>query len=163
MKKLMTLLLMALMVTGLQAQSKSGLPNVTLKDLNGKDVNLAEVSNNGKPVIIVFWATWCKTPCVSELDNLNDLYQKWQNETGVRVFAVSMDDSRTAENVKPLAESKGWDFEVLLDVQGSLKQSMNIYSPPVVLLIDGKGNIVYQQGYTEDLFENLYDEILKII
>ena len=47
MKKLMTLLLMALMVTGLQAQNKSDLPNVTLKDLNGKDVNLSKLSNNG--------------------------------------------------------------------------------------------------------------------
>ena len=35
MKKLMTLLLMALVVTGLHAQSKSDLPNVTIKNLDG--------------------------------------------------------------------------------------------------------------------------------
>ena len=49
MKKLMTLLLMALVFTGLHAQSKTDLPNVTLKDLNGKDVNIAKLSNNGIP------------------------------------------------------------------------------------------------------------------
>ena len=50
MKKLVTLLLMALMVTGLHAQMKSELPNVTLKNLNGKDVNIAKLNNNGNPI-----------------------------------------------------------------------------------------------------------------
>ena len=50
MKKLMTLLLMALMVTGLHAQTKSELPNITLKNLKGKDVNIAKLNNDGKPI-----------------------------------------------------------------------------------------------------------------
>ena len=94
MKKLMTLLLMALMVTGLQAQSKSDLPNVTLKDLNGKNVNIAKLSNNGKPFVITFWATWCG-PCIKEHNALNDVYEDWQDETGVKIYAVSIDDSRS--------------------------------------------------------------------
>ena len=90
----MTLLLMALMVTGLQAQSKSDLPNVTLKDLNGKNVNIAKLSNNGKPFVITFWATWCG-PCIKEHNALNDVYEDWQDETGVKIYAVSIDDSRS--------------------------------------------------------------------
>ena len=78
MKKLVTLLLMALMVTGLHAQSKSDLPNITLKNLNGKDVNISKLSNNGKPIVITFWATWCG-PCIKEHNALNDVYQEWQD------------------------------------------------------------------------------------
>ena len=162
MKKLATLLLMALMVSGLHAQTKSDLPNVTLKNLAGKDVNISKLSNNGNPIVITFWATWCK-PCIKEHIALSDVYDDWQEETGVKIYAVSIDDSRSTHNVKPLVESRGWDFEVLLDVNGDLKRAMNVVNPPHTFLIDGNGKIVKQHPEYKDGSENvLYEEILEI-
>jgi thiol-disulfide isomerase/thioredoxin len=162
MKKLFVLLFAVLVVSGLQAQQKSDLPNVTIKDLQGKDVNIAKLSNNGKPFVITFWATWCG-PCIKEHNALDEVYQDWKDETGVKIYSVSIDDSRTTAKVKPFVEGKGWDFEVLLDANGDLKRAMNVNNPPHTFLFDGSGKIVYQHtGYFDGAEEELYEEILKL-
>lgn len=162
MKKLMTLLLMALTVMGLHAQSKTDLPNVTIKNLDGKDVNISTLSNDGNPIVLTFWATWCG-PCIKEHNALNDVYEDWQNETGAKIYAVSIDDSRSTAKVKPVVEGKGWEFEILLDVNSDLKRAMNVSNPPHTFLFDGNGKLVYQHtGYFEGAEEDLYEEILKV-
>ena len=162
MKKLFTLLFAVLMITGVQAQQKSDLPNVTIKNLQGKDVNIAKLSNNGKPFVITFWATWCG-PCIKEHNALDEVYADWKSETGVKIYSVSIDDSRSTAKVKPFVEGKGWDFEVLLDVNKDLARAMNVNNPPYTFLFDGNGKLVYQHsGYFEGAENDLYEEILKI-
>ena len=162
MKRLALLLVMVLAMAGLHAQSKTDLPNVTVKDLNGKDVNISKIKNDGKPIVITFWATWCK-PCIKEHEALNDVYEDWQDETGVKIYSVSIDDSRSSARVKPFVEGKGWEFETLLDVNSDLKRAMNVSNPPHTFLIDGKGKIVYQHsGYIDGSENELYKEIKKI-
>ena len=162
MKKLFALLAAVLFVFGLQAQQKSDLPSVTIKDLQGKDVNIAKLSNNGKPFVITFWATWCG-PCIKEHNALDEVYADWKKETGVKIYAVSIDDSRTTAKVKPFVEGKGWDFEVLLDANKDLARAMNVGNPPHTFLFDGNGKIVYQHtGYLDGGEEDLYEEILKL-
>ena len=51
----------------------SQLPNINLKDVNGNNKNLSKLSNNGNPIIISFWATWCK-PCKAELNTIAEEY-----------------------------------------------------------------------------------------
>ena len=69
------------------------LPSVSLKDINGKNINTAQLSNDGKPFIISFFATWCK-PCLRELKAIQDVYDDWQEETGMKVIAVSREGAQ---------------------------------------------------------------------
>lgn len=162
MKRIIALFIAVLAFTSLNAQQKSDLPNVTIKNMQGKDINIATLSNDGKPFVMTFWATWCG-PCIKEHNALDEVYADWQEETGVKIYSVSIDDSRTTARVKPFVEGKGWEFEVLLDANKDLARAMNVSNPPHTFLFDGSGKIVYQHtGYFDGGEEDLYEEILKV-
>lgn len=158
-KKILTMSLLVLASVAAWAE----LPSVTLKDINGKTVNTAEISNDGKPVIISFFATWCK-PCNRELAAINEVFPDWQEETGVKLIAVSIDEAQNAQKVKPLVERKGWtDYEVLLDPNGEFKRQMGVNDIPHAFIIDGNGNVVWtHQGYIDGGEQDIYEELIKL-
>ncbi len=138
------------------------LPSVDLKTIDGKIFNSKNISNDGKPIIISFWATWCK-PCVKELNAIADEYEDWQEETGVKLIAVSVDDTRSMSRVKPFVNGKGWEYEILLDPNGDFKRAMNIVNVPHTFIIDGKGNIVWKHAsYSDGDEEKLYELVKKV-
>lgn len=137
------------------------LPAVKLKTVEGKTVDISKTTNNGKPIVISFWATWCK-PCKTELNNIAEKYEDWQKETGVKLIAISIDNIRSSGRVEPYINGQGWDYEVLLDPNGDLKRAMNVNNVPHTFLIDGKGNIVWDHNnYTSGDEDELYEQIKK--
>lgn len=130
-------------VLGLFAQNN--LPAVNIQDMKGATFNTSQIQNNGKPIIISFWATWCK-PCVAELSAIAENYADWQEETGVKVIAVSIDDARNVAKVEPFVNGKSWEYEVYCDPNGDFKRAMSVNTVPHTFLIDGQGNIVWQHN-----------------
>ena len=140
----------------------SQLPNINLKDVNGVTKNLSKFSNNGNPIIISFWATWCK-PCKAELNTIAEEYDDWTDETGVKLIAVSIDDARSSTRVEPYINAQGWEYLVLLDPNGDLKRAMNVNNVPHTFLVDGNGKIVWDHNnYSPGDEEVLYEELVKI-
>lgn len=156
------LLLSALLLAGIAA-AHAQLPSVSLKSIDGKTVDTAKLENGGKPFIISFFATWCK-PCNRELNAIHEVYPDWQDETGVKVVAVSIDQAQNIQKVKPLVDSNGWEYEVLLDPNGDFKRAMGVNMIPHVFIVDGEGKIVESRsGYTEGGETHLIEKVRELL
>ncbi len=158
MKKTVLLLFLFTGIFSFAQQNK--MPNVTLKNLDGKSVNMSKYNSTKHPVIISFWATWCG-PCINELSAIHNVYQDWQDELGVELVAVSIDDARTKKRVKPMVNGKGWDYEIILDDNHDLKRALNIINVPYTIVLY-KGEVIYEHSnYTPGSEKEMYNAIKR--
>lgn len=138
------------------------IPAANVKSIDGKNFNTANIGNNGKPIIICFFATWCK-PCKKELDAIAENYEDWQKETGVKVVAISIDDPKTADKVPGFIKANDYDFEVYIDNNMDFKRAMNVSCSPHTFLVDNNGDIVWEDpSYTEGEKEKIF-ELVKTL
>ena len=146
MKRTLLSLLALLMTTLCYAQD---LPQATVRDLSGKPVETSSFLQSGKPFIVTFFGTWCK-PCLRELDAIQEVYADWQRETGVTLYAISIDEGPDIQKVRPTVHAHGWEFVVLTDTNSDLKRAMNVSAVPALFIFDGSGTLLDRRtGYVE--------------
>lgn len=139
------------------------LPSAHLQDLDGNPVDASTLGNDGKPFIIDFWATWCK-PCIRELKAIHEVYPDWVEETGVKVYAISVDTGQDIQKVRPMVNAREWEYEVLVDPTGEFQRAMGVQNPPHTFIVDGNGNIVESHpGYTEGSEESLIEKVRELL
>lgn len=141
--------------------AQASLPNVQLKDLQGKTVNLSEYNSKQNPVIVSFWATWC-APCIKELKTFSKHYKQWQDEFGAELIAVSTDDAKTKNRVKSQVKGAGWQYTILMDDNHELKRALNVANIPYTLILH-KGKVVYvHSGYTPGIESEIYKKLQSL-
>jgi len=80
---------------------KEEAPNFTLVDINGEQFSLSD--HLGKVVLLDFFATWCG-PCISEIEHLKSLYNKYSPDQLV-ILSISVDpNSDTVQILQNFAQ-----------------------------------------------------------
>jgi len=107
-----------------------------LEDLDGRPFHLAE--QEGKVLLINFFATWCK-PCIAEMPDI-DKAARQLPEAGYLFLAIS---DESPEKLKRFAEKNDYGFRILR-LKSSLK-AIDIYSIPTTYLLSPTGEVVLRK------------------
>lgn len=140
--------------------AQSELPDMTLKNLDGTDVNIQDISKNDQIVIVSLWATWC-VPCINELDAISEVWEKWKDETNVKLYAISVDDARSVRRVRPMINGKSWDYVFLLDTNNDLRRVLGAATVPLTMVVKNNKILYRHSGYTPGAEDELYEKVVK--
>jgi hypothetical protein len=142
------------------------LPSTELYTLDGVKISAGEITNDGKPMVMIFWKTNEKKSN-DQLLMINDAYQNFMIDRGVKVVAVCIDCVGKISHIKPFVYGNDLDIEVYIDKNGDFKRSMNVLHTPSTLLFDHEMNINCQYvGYcanVEDMLCKKIEQCLALI
>lgn len=135
-----------------EADIKAGspAPDFTVENLQGETVSLSDYK--GKIVLLNFWATWCGF-CVQEMPDLNKLNNEFED---VAVLAVDVMEEKSI--VSEYIEEGGYDFDVVLDLEGEVARTYLVSAYPTTYFIEEDGTLI---GRVAGMLE--YDTMVEII
>ena len=114
----------------------SSVPDIKLRDLNGKTVNLASLK--GKVVVLDFWASWCG-PCRRSMPAIKEIYKKYKDK-GLEVYAVSVDTDKDAWLKAIKDDATTWVH--VIDDNNAVAKAWQVAYIPNTYLIDKTGKVI---------------------
>lgn len=113
----------------------------------------------GKPVVIRFWADWCKY-CEGEMKAIDAVYQR-QKSRGLEVIAVNAGQDK--KTVVDFMQKLGVGYPALLDEDSSIAKRYGVVGLPTTYFVDARGIVRAKLiGEADEAsFERAALEILK--
>jgi len=128
-------------------------PDFQMTLVDGTKVSMADL--RGKVVVLNFWATWC-VPCRAELPTLDAYYER-QQKAGLRVFAVTTEDSLQLFQLKKLFAVM--HIPAVRKIKGPYETMKGV---PTNYVIDRSGHIRYAKAGAFDL-DALNDTLVPLL
>jgi peroxiredoxin len=136
-------------------------PRFRITTLDGTRLDLETLRRRG-PVLIDFWATWCK-PCLESIPEIEALHWRY-GPRGLTVVGISVDGPRNYSKVRPFVARLGITYPVALDPDGRLQADFQVRAMPTTVLVDTSGAVVrVMQGFRPGEGEVLAAALEKLL
>jgi cytochrome c biogenesis protein CcmG/thiol:disulfide interchange protein DsbE len=121
-------------------------PEISLKDLDGKDISLAQY--RGKVVLVNFWATWCE-PCQVEIPWLIEMQQKYAAK-GFTILGIAMDEEGASvvtpwvqkERFKVNGSPSQMNYPIVIGNDAAADKFGGLLGYPTSVLVNRDGKII---------------------
>ena len=151
------ILLAAIALLPFTKAAAQAIPVADLQDVAGKKVATTSLIDHKTPFMVSLWMTTCK-PCLKELDATAEELIDWDGPKAPRIYAVSIDDSRSLQRAIALSQGRDWEgITPLFDPNGELRRALGVSAVPQVFIYNKEGELVFTHiGYRPgDELENL--------
>ena len=139
---LVLLMLMFTLSPGWAIEVGEPLPDFSVQTFDGK--SLTRASFAGKPLLLVFWNTWCPD-CMRELPEINRLAEKFGLK-GLEVLGVNTGLNDSESKARAYWKKSAYLFPTGFDHSFEIGTAFRVRGVPTVFLVDSKGVVRYKQS-----------------
>ncbi|WP_035215082.1 TlpA family protein disulfide reductase [Desulfobulbus elongatus] len=145
-------LALLLLLPNAMAAAQLGQPLIPFKgtDLNGQPYDL-QASIGSKPVMIIFWASWCPT-CRTEVPKVNQLAEKYRAK-GMEFVAVNIGVNDSVERAQAFARKTGMTYPAYFDGSGTIAEKYRLQGVPTIIVADKHGIIRFRNFTVPNISE----------
>ena len=145
----------------LSATAQESLQDAKIKSLQGKIAPFSVFAKKDSLFLICFWSL-SSEESITELNSINANLEHWQSLLPFRFMAVSVDEGKLANRLRPVYNQNSWTFEAYSDLYGDLRKVLHSNNLPQSMIVY-KNEIIYEQsGWTNGTENYLIQKLLSM-
>lgn len=155
------IIIFSLILISVTAPGQDSLQEAKIKSLQGKIAPFSVFAKKDSLFLICFWSV-SSDESMAELNSINANLEQWQKLTPFRFMAVSVDEGKAANRLRPVYNQNGWTFEAYSDLYGDLRKALHSNNLPQSIIVY-RNQIIYEQsGRTDGTDNYLIQKLLSV-